>query len=51
MTLAVDFDGAVHRYSRGRHDGTIYDPPIPGALNGLRQLMDLDGWITCPPRP
>jgi len=39
MTLAVDFDGVVHRYSRGWHDGTIYDPPMPGALDGLRALL------------
>lgn len=39
MTLAVDFDGVVHGYSRGWQDGRIYDPPLPGALDGLRQLM------------
>lgn len=40
-TIAVDFDGVIHRYSRGWHDGTIYDPPMPGALDGLRQFMGL----------
>jgi trehalose-6-phosphatase len=39
-TLAVDFDGVVHAYSHGWRDGTIYDPPLPGALEGLRALMD-----------
>lgn len=38
-TIAVDFDGVIHRYSRGWHDGTIYDPPMPGAIDGLRALM------------
>ncbi|MFI1535514.1 hypothetical protein [Streptomyces anandii] len=42
MTLAVDFDGVIHAYSRGWQDGTIYDPPMPGALDGLRALMDQD---------
>lgn len=38
-TVCVDFDGVIHRYSRGWHDGTIYDEPIPGALDALRTLM------------
>lgn len=42
MTIACDFDGVIHRYSRGWHDGTIYDPPVPGALDGLRALMERD---------
>lgn len=40
MTIAVDFDGVIHAYSKGWHDGTIYDPPLPGALDGLRALME-----------
>jgi hypothetical protein len=39
MTIAVDFDGVVHAYSRGWADGSIYDPPLPGALDALRTLM------------
>lgn len=38
-TVAVDFDGVIHAYSRGWVDGTIYDEPLPGALDGLRTLM------------
>lgn len=40
MTLAVDFDGVIHRYSKGWVDGSIYDEPIPGSLDGLRKLME-----------
>ncbi|MGW1267558.1 hypothetical protein [Streptomyces sp. NPDC002491] len=40
MTIAVDFDGVIHAYSRGWADGSIYDPPMPGALDGLSALME-----------
>lgn len=38
-TLAIDFDGVIHAYSRGWHDGTCYDEPMPGALNAIRDFM------------
>lgn len=39
-TIAVDFDGVVHAYRKGWQDGTIYDPPLPGAPEGLTTLME-----------
>ncbi|MGW3847159.1 hypothetical protein [Streptomyces fagopyri] len=42
MAIGVDFDGVIHAYSRGWADGTIYDQPLPGALDGLRTLMECD---------
>lgn len=38
-TVAVDFDGVIHAYSKGWQDGSIYDPPLPGAIEALRRLM------------
>jgi ribonucleotide monophosphatase NagD (HAD superfamily) len=37
-TLAIDFDGVLHKYSKGWHDGTIYDEPIWGAREALEVL-------------
>jgi len=42
MTISVDFDVPIHLYSRGWHDGTLYDQPTPGALEALAYLMARD---------
>ncbi len=37
-TIAIDLDGVVHKYSRGFHDGTLYDPPMEGVQESLELL-------------
>lgn len=39
-TIAIDFDGVIHLYSKGWQDGSIYDPPVEGAIDAIKTLMD-----------
>ena len=38
--LCLDFDGVLHAYSKGWHDGTIYDDPVPGAVEAVLALHE-----------
>ena len=38
MTLALDFDGVIHKNSKGFYDGTIYDEPLSGTEEALKSL-------------
>lgn len=40
VTIAIDFDGVIHRYSKGWHDGTAYDTPMEGAIECIKRLME-----------
>lgn len=37
-TIAIDFDGVIHKYSKGFHDGTAYDVPTDGAFEAIDKL-------------
>jgi len=37
-TIAVDFDGVIHKYSKGWHNGKVYDYPVFGAVEALERL-------------
>ena len=36
--IAIDFDGVVHNFNKGYHDGTCYGEPLPGSLEAIREL-------------
>lgn len=38
INLGVDFDGVIHKCSKGYHDGTIYDEPVSGVVQALSEL-------------
>jgi hypothetical protein len=53
VTIAIDFDGVIHKSSKGFHDGTIYDEPVEGALDAIRTLAKKYRLViyTCKGRP
>ena len=36
--IAIDFDGVIHKSSKGFFDGTVYDEPMEGVKEALEQL-------------
>lgn len=39
-TLAIDFDGVIHRYSKGFKNGKIYDNPVEGVKKAIDKLKN-----------
>jgi hypothetical protein len=39
-TIAVDFDGVIHSFELGFHDGTIYGTPIEGSIEAIKKMAE-----------
>ncbi len=38
INVGIDFDGVIHKCSKGYYDGTIYDEPVEGSYEALERL-------------
>jgi len=36
--IAIDFDGVIHNFDKGFHDGTCYGEPLKGSLEAIKHL-------------
>lgn len=53
INIGIDFDKVIHKCSRGYFDGTIYDEPIEGSYEALKQISEKYTVIvyTCKAKP
>lgn len=40
-TIAIDFDGVIHKYSKGWQEGSVYDVPVVDVFNSIKLLFDV----------
>jgi len=36
--IAIDFDGVIHNFNKGYHDGTCYGDPLPHSIEAIKEL-------------
>ncbi len=39
--IAIDFDGVIHKNTKGFYDGTVYDEPIEGSIESIINIYNL----------
>lgn len=51
--IAIDFDGVIHKNSKGFYDGTVYDDPVEGTREALKFLSEKYDLVvfTCKAKP
>tara|TARA_R110000868_G_scaffold5742_3_gene33843 strand:+ start:1166 stop:2140 length:975 start_codon:yes stop_codon:yes gene_type:complete len=47
VNIAIDFDGVIHKNSKGFFDGTIYDEPISGSYEALEEISKHFNIVVC----
>jgi hypothetical protein len=47
INVSIDFDGVIHKCSKGYFDGTIYDDPIEGSYEALEKISSRFTIIIC----
>lgn len=40
VNIGIDFDGVIHKCSKGYYDGTIYDEPVDGVSEALKKISE-----------
>lgn len=50
-TLCIDFDGVIHKASKGYVEGKIYDPPTEGSVFTLNNLARRYNLVVLTARP
>jgi len=40
QVVAIDFDGVIHKNSKGYNDGSIYDEPVMDSIESIKKLSE-----------
>ena len=41
VNIGIDFDGVIHKNSKGFYDGTVYDEPVEGSYDALEKISGM----------
>jgi len=49
--ICLDFDGVIHKYSKGWQNGEIYDEPVQGTKEAIEHIMKNYNVVVSTARP